>query len=120
VVNACTTHLAAFSASTALAQCRHQFDAVVPAVLGRAGHAPTVLGGDLNLRAGGSPDLRSCVPPDRSRVDDGAVQQIVATAGVTVGAGRSVDMRDATDHPGLLATLTIEHGRPPPLRRPRP
>ncbi|MFE9182285.1 endonuclease/exonuclease/phosphatase family protein [Micromonospora haikouensis] len=120
VVNACTTHLAAFSARTALAQCGHLFDAVVPAVLGRAGHAPTVLGGDLNLRAGGSPDLRSCVPPERPRVDDGAVQQIVATAGVTAGAGRSVDMRDATDHPGLLATLTIEHGRPSSVRRPRP
>lgn len=120
VVNACTTHLAAFSADTALAQCGHLFDAVVPAVLGHAGYAPTVLGGDLNLRAGGSPDLRSCVPPDRPRVDDGSVQQIVATTGVTIGAGRSVSMRDATDHPGLLATLTIDHGRPRPVRRPRP
>ncbi|WP_431913489.1 endonuclease/exonuclease/phosphatase family protein [Micromonospora carbonacea] len=120
VVNACTTHLAAFSAGTALAQCGHLFDTVVPAVLGRAGYAPTVLGGDLNLRVGGSPDLRSCVPPDRPRVDDGAVQQIVATPGVTVDAGRSVSMRDATDHPGLLATLTIDHGRPAPVRRQRP
>ncbi|WP_170839548.1 hypothetical protein [Micromonospora halophytica] len=42
-------------------------------------YAPTVVSGDLNVRHGGSPDVRSCVPPGHQRVDDGALQQLMAT-----------------------------------------
>lgn len=111
-VHACTTHLAATSGTVALAQCRHLLDTVVPTIRRSAGYAPTVVGGDLNLRHGGSPDVRSCLPPGHRRIDDGAVQQIMATADVTIGARRSVDMRGATDHPGLLATVTVGPSRP--------
>ncbi|SCL13985.1 Endonuclease/Exonuclease/phosphatase family protein [Micromonospora nigra] len=107
VVNACTTHLAAFSSTVALAQCVHLLGTVVPAIRRSAGYAPTVLGGDLNLRLGGQPDVRACVPPGHLRVDDGAVQHIVTTADATVRSHRTVGMRGSTDHPGLLATLTI-------------
>ena len=111
-LHACTTHLAATSATVALAQCAHLLDTVVPMIRRSAGYAPTVLSGDLNLRHGGSPDVRSCVPPGYLRVDDGAVQQIMATTDVAICCGRSIGMRGATDHPGLLATLTIDDRRP--------
>ncbi|WBB75968.1 endonuclease/exonuclease/phosphatase family protein [Micromonospora sp. WMMD1128] len=111
LLHACTTHLANTSGAVALAQCGHLLDAVVPAVRHDAGPAPTVLGGDLNLRAGGEPDVRACVPPDYRRIDDGARQHLLTTTGVTICCRRSVDMRGSTDHPALLATLTI--GRPP-------
>ncbi|SCG40212.1 endonuclease/exonuclease/phosphatase family protein [Micromonospora coxensis] len=111
VVHACTTHLAATSGAVALAQCGHLLHTVVPTIRSGAGYAPTVVGGDLNLRHGGSPDVRSCLPPGYRRVDDGAVQQILTD--VTVGARRSVGLRGATDHPGLLATLTVDPARSP-------
>ncbi|MGC4892282.1 endonuclease/exonuclease/phosphatase family protein [Micromonospora sp. DT31] len=110
--HACTTHLANTSGEVALAQCAQLLGAVVPAIRRRAGAGPTVLGGDLNLAAGGTPDVRSCVPTGYHRVDDGARQQILATGG-TICCHRSVDMRGTTDHPGLLATLTVEAGRAP-------
>ncbi|MDG4839204.1 endonuclease/exonuclease/phosphatase family protein [Micromonospora sp. WMMD967] len=106
---ACTTHLANTSYRVALAQCGHLLDTVLPTIRGNSG---SVLAGDLNLRAGSDPDVRSCTPPDHQRVDDGALQHIVATAGVTICCRRSVPMREATDHPGLLATLVIDD-RPP-------
>ncbi|MGK5442734.1 endonuclease/exonuclease/phosphatase family protein [Micromonospora sp. URMC 105] len=111
-LHACTTHLAATSAPVALAQCAHLLGTVVPEIRRSAGYAPTVLGGDLNLRYGGSPDVRSCVPPGYLRIDDGAVQQLMATTDVTICCSRSIGMRGATDHPGLLATLTIDGRRP--------
>ncbi|MCZ7436819.1 endonuclease/exonuclease/phosphatase family protein [Micromonospora sp. WMMC241] len=107
VLHACTTHLANTDGAVALAQCGHLVGAVVPAIRRAGGYAPTVLGGDLNLRAGGAPDVRSCVPPDYRRVDDGARQQIMATSDVTICCHRAVDMRGSTDHPALLATLTV-------------
>jgi hypothetical protein len=70
-------------------------------------YAPTVLGGDLNLRHGGSPDVRSCMPSGYLRNDDGAVQQIVATTDFTVTSSRLIGMDETTDHPSLLVTLTI-------------
>ncbi|MGQ5264715.1 endonuclease/exonuclease/phosphatase family protein [Micromonospora sp. ZYX-F-536] len=111
-LHACTTHLAATSAAVALAQCRHLLDTVVSTIRGSAGYAPTVLLGDLNLRSGGSPDVRSCVPPDYLRIDDGALQHAMATTDVRICCRRAVSMRGATDHPGLLATLRIEANRP--------
>ncbi|MEV1142309.1 endonuclease/exonuclease/phosphatase family protein [Micromonospora sp. NPDC049799] len=106
VVHACTTHLAAFSTAAALGQCRHLFDTVLPAVRSTDPSRPLVLGGDLNLRQGGTPDVRSCVPPDHPRADDGAVQQITATTDLTVQSTRSIDMGGTTDHPSMLVTLT--------------
>jgi hypothetical protein len=73
----------------------------------RRGYAPTVLSGDLNLRHGGSPDVRSCVPSGYLRNDDGGVQQIVATTDFMVSSRRSIDMGGTTDHPSLLVVLTI-------------
>ncbi|MEV4656739.1 endonuclease/exonuclease/phosphatase family protein [Micromonospora sp. NPDC049301] len=111
-LHACTTHLAATGVTVALAQCRHLLDTVVPAIRRSAGYAPTVLLGDLNLRRGGSPDVRSCAPPGYLRVDDGALQHVMATTDVTICCSRSIDMHGATDHPAVLATLTIEGRRP--------
>jgi hypothetical protein len=99
---ACTTHLASTSPTVALAQCRYLLDKVIPRV-----PAPAVLAGDLNLRYGGVPDVRSCLPSGYLRMDDGAVQHVVATPDFTAGSSRSIDMDGATDHPGLLVTLTI-------------
>ncbi|MGW3611502.1 MULTISPECIES: endonuclease/exonuclease/phosphatase family protein [unclassified Micromonospora] len=111
-LHACTTHLAATSITVALDQCRHLLDAVVPAIRRSVGYAPTVLIGDLNLRHDRSPDVRSCVPPEYLRIDDGALQHVMTTPDVTICCRRSIGMHGATDHPGLLATLTIE-GRHP-------
>jgi hypothetical protein len=66
-----------------------------------------VLGGDLNLRYGDSPDVRSCVPADHLREDDGGVQQVVATADFTVRSRRLIEMAGTTDHPSLLVALTV-------------
>jgi len=104
---ACTTHLASTSATVALAQCGYLLDAAFPAVRTRGGQDPMVLGGDLNLRAGGSPDARSCLPPGYRRADDGATQHIVVTPELTVMSSRSISMRGTTDHPGLLVDLAI-------------
>ncbi|SCF17278.1 endonuclease/exonuclease/phosphatase family protein [Micromonospora chokoriensis] len=106
---ACTTHLANTSYRVALAQCGHLLDTILPTIRGGTG---AVLAGDLNLRAGVDPDVRSCTPAGHQRVDDGALQHIVATVGVTICCHRPVPMREATDHPGLLATLVVED-RPP-------
>ncbi|MEU1844759.1 endonuclease/exonuclease/phosphatase family protein [Micromonospora sediminicola] len=106
-LHACTTHLANTSGAVALAQCAHLLGTVMPEIRRGAGYASAVLGGDLNLSRGGAPDVRSCVPPDHLRVDDGARQQIVATRGVTICCHRAVGMRGTTDHPALLAVLTV-------------
>lgn len=104
---ACTTHLASTSATVALAQCRYLLDTALPDVRRRGGRDPLVLGGDLNLTSGGSPDAQSCLPSGYPRADDGALQHIVATPGFTVTSSRSINMHGTTDHPGLLVDLTI-------------
>ena len=70
-----------------------------------------MLGGDLNLRHGGSPDVRDCVPSGYLRIDDGAVQQVVTTVGLTVRSRRSIGMGGATDHPSFLVTLGVPGGQ---------
>ncbi|MEU8083896.1 endonuclease/exonuclease/phosphatase family protein [Micromonospora sp. NPDC049101] len=112
VLLACTTHLANTGDGVALTQCRHLLDTILPTVRRRTGHAPVLLGGDLNLRDGGDPDVRSCTPPGHQRIDDGARQHIVATTDIGLCCRRSVAMGGATDHPGLLATLRIVGSRP--------
>lgn len=107
---ACTTHLASTSATVALAQCRYLFATVLPSVRARGGYRPAVLGGDLNLRAGGSPDVRSCVPAGYPRLDDAGVQHVVATPDFTVISAVTLDLAGTTDHPGLLVELQRRQG----------
>jgi endonuclease/exonuclease/phosphatase family metal-dependent hydrolase len=108
---ACTTHLASTSPTVALAQCAHLLGTVIPSI--RTGYRPALLGGDLNLVDGGSPDLRSCLPAASPHTGDGSVQQVVATPGVTIGASGLIDMAGTTDHPALLVALTIPAGQRP-------
>jgi endonuclease/exonuclease/phosphatase family metal-dependent hydrolase len=104
---ACTTHLASTSPTVAFAQCGYLLNTAIPGVRSRDGrYEPTVLGGDLNLRYGGSPDVRSCVPAGYRQRGDGGVQDIVATTDFTFGFSRSIGMDGTTDHPGLLVALT--------------
>ncbi|MEU8421964.1 endonuclease/exonuclease/phosphatase family protein [Micromonospora sp. NPDC048835] len=115
-VLACTTHLSASGYRVALTQCDHLLGAILPAIGRDAGHLPTVLAGDLNLRAGHDPDVRTCTPPGHQRLDDGRLQHITATSDITLCCRTLVPMQGVTDHPALLATLTI--GRGGPGRRP--
>jgi endonuclease/exonuclease/phosphatase family metal-dependent hydrolase len=104
---ACTTHLANLDPTVALAQCRYLLGTAVPAVRRQGGYEPAVLGGDLNLRYGGSPDVRSCVPSGYLRTDDGGVQHVMATTDFTVRSSSPISLGGTTDHPGLLVTLTV-------------
>jgi endonuclease/exonuclease/phosphatase family metal-dependent hydrolase len=104
---ACTTHLANTSTTVALAQCGYLLDTAIPAERTQGGQDPMVLGGDLNLRSGGSPGAQPCPPPGYRRADDGATQHIVATTDLTVRSSRSISMHGTTDHPGFLVDLTI-------------
>jgi hypothetical protein len=101
----CTTHLTNSSPTVAGAQCAYLLGTAIPAVRARSRSVPLVLGGDFNLRSGGS-DMRSCVPAGDQRADDGIVQHVVATPEFVVGSRRTIGMH-ATDHPGLLVTLTL-------------
>ncbi|MBL6276568.1 endonuclease/exonuclease/phosphatase family protein [Micromonospora fiedleri] len=113
--HACTTHLAYTSAELALAQCAHLLGVAVPQVQARSGQQPTVVSGDLNLRHGGSPDVRSCVPADYRHRHDGGVQQVMVTADSSVESVRSIGMDRATDHAAFLVTLAIRRQQDPQL-----
>jgi hypothetical protein len=102
----CTTHLAYTSRPVARAQCADLFGTVVPAVRGRSGSAPLVLGGDLNLGSPDGADVRACLPTGALLVDDGGEQLVTATSEFAVDSSRTIRMRE-TDHPGLLVTLTL-------------
>lgn len=95
-LTACTTHLDATSTAVARAQCRHLVGTVLPTLA-----APVVLGGDFNLRA----DVRSCLPTGERRADDGGFQDVVVSDAFSITSRRVLDMRNTTDHPGLLVTL---------------
>jgi endonuclease/exonuclease/phosphatase family metal-dependent hydrolase len=101
----CTTHLAYTKREVAGAQCRYLFGTVVAKLRARGGAAPLVLGGDLNLGSGDSPDLTSCLPAGSALVDDGGEQHVVATPEFVVDSSRKIDLRGTTDHPGLLVAL---------------
>ncbi|MBQ0989814.1 endonuclease/exonuclease/phosphatase family protein [Micromonospora sp. H61] len=109
---ACTTHLSATGYRVALTQCAHLLDTILPTIGRDAGYEPTVLGGDLNLRAGHDPDVRSCTPAGHQRVDDGRLQHVTATTDITLCCRSLVPMHGTTDHPGLLVTLAIDRSRP--------
>jgi endonuclease/exonuclease/phosphatase family metal-dependent hydrolase len=105
-VTVCTTHLAYITRDITIDQCGYLFGTVVAGMRARDGAAPVVLGADLNLGTGGdNPDLESCLPAGSPFGDDGGVQLVVATPEFVVDSSRTIDLR-ATDHPGLLVTLT--------------
>ena len=101
---ACTTHLSQGAAATARAQCEYLVGAAIPAVRTSAEFLPTIIGGDLNL---GIADAGPCGKPGYAHVDDGSVQHILASADLRIHSTRVIDMRGATDHPGLLAVLGL-------------
>lgn len=104
---ACTTHLASISPAVALRQCRYLLGTAIPALRKRGGTSdPVVLGADLNLVTGRTPDARSCVPAGFAHTDDGARQHVVTSGEFAVTSSRSISMRGTTDHPALLADLT--------------
>ena len=113
-VAVCTTHLAYTKREVAAAQCRYLFGTVIARMRARYGAAPLVLGGDLNLGSGDSPDLKACLPTRSARVDDGGEQHVVATSEFIVDSSRTIDLRGTTDHPGLLVTLASHLGHPTP------
>ena len=82
-----------------------------PEMRARDGVVPVVLGGDLNLGNGDSPDLKACLPAGSALVDDGGPQHVVATPEFVVDDARRIDLRGSTDHPGLLVTLAPRPGR---------
>jgi hypothetical protein len=104
---ACTTHTASTSTAVALAQCRFFMGAVLTAVRRRTGDLPLILGADLNLRAAGAPSPRSCQPAGFRRVDDGALQDVMASPGTLVRSHAVIDMQRSTDHPALLVDVTL-------------
>jgi len=103
----CTTHTASTSTSTALAQCRYLLNSAVPIMDRRDTDEPIILGADLNLAADDSPGPDSCLPSGYQRIDDGAVQVVVASPGVAIRSHSVIDMRGTTDHPGLLVDLVL-------------
>jgi endonuclease/exonuclease/phosphatase family metal-dependent hydrolase len=113
-VAVCTTHLAYTKREVAAAQCRYLFGTVVARLRAQDGAAPLVVGGDLNLGSGDSPDLRACLPAGSALVDDGGEQHVVATPEYVVESSRTIDLHDTTDHPGLLVRLVARTGRPTP------
>src|SRR5262249_1056319 len=103
---ACATHLSNTSPAVALAQCHYLLDKAIPGT--RPPFEPTVVGGAFNLRSGGSPDVRACVPPGYIRADDRSVQQILASSNVfTVRSNSLINMGGTTDHAGLLVGLSV-------------
>ena len=109
-VAVCTTHLAYTKREVAGAQCRYLFGTVVAGMRARDGAVPVVLGGDLNLGNGDSPDLQACLPAGSALVDDGGPQHVIATPEFVVDDVRRIDLRGSTDHPGLLVALAPRTG----------
>jgi endonuclease/exonuclease/phosphatase family metal-dependent hydrolase len=95
---ACTTHLDATNAVVARAQCRYLTGTVLPPL-----RAPTVIGGDFNLRA----SMQGCLSAGQRRVDDGGVQNVVVSPQFAVSSQQRIDMLKTTDHPGLLVTTQL-------------
>jgi endonuclease/exonuclease/phosphatase family metal-dependent hydrolase len=102
---ACATHLANNSGSVALSQCQYLMNTAIPSVRAPGGYRPTVVGGDLNLKYGGSPNAQSCVPSGYFRKGDGDVQHIMATTDFAFSSSREISMSH-TDHPGWFVALT--------------
>ncbi|RSM88697.1 endonuclease/exonuclease/phosphatase family protein [Kibdelosporangium aridum] len=99
-LTACTTHLSADHAPTALAQCQD--------LLRRAVRypRPTFVAGDFNLPEHGSPSMRDCDPGGFSRRGDGNVQHVYVSNDQSFVETTEIDMLGTTDHPGWLVTVT--------------
>ena len=104
---ACTTHLASTSATLALAQCDYLLRTAIPAMRTQGGPDPLLLGADLNLTPGGSPNAQSCLTPGYRHAGDGALQYVVATPDFTVRGRKTINMHGTTDHSGLLVDLSV-------------
>ena len=103
---ACTTHLAAGNGAVALNQCKDLMNNIIPSVrVSGGGYAPTVIGGDLNLKYRGSPNAQSCVPGGYYRKGDGDVQHILATTDLAFSSSRSIGMSH-TDHDAWFVATT--------------
>lgn len=100
-VNACTTHLSAYSGSTALAQCKE----LMAFVTGFPG--PTVVSGDMNLRYQGSPNVQDCNPSGYYRKGDGALQHVFAPTGLAFVSSQKISMSGTTDHPAWVVTTSM-------------
>lgn len=94
-VAACTTHLSATDGQVAAQQC-HELSEVAMSI-----GAQSVIGGDLNLVAGGNPDVQGCVPNGWYRKDDGSVQHVLAMDVFRFERAETIPV-EGTDHPALL------------------
>jgi hypothetical protein len=102
---ACATHLAKESGEAAIRQCNELLRTRVPAVWNASGYRPTVVGGDFNLKYGGSPNIQNCVPSGWYRKGDGDVQHWFIRNELVFDFSREIGMT-YTDHPGwLVATI---------------
>lgn len=103
---ACTTHLTHVSGTVALNQCKHLMNTVIPSVRAAGGgYRPTVVGADLNLKYGGSPNAQSCVPSGYYRKGDGSVQHIMATSDLAFVSSRKIGL-SYSDHDGWFVSMT--------------
>jgi hypothetical protein len=88
-----------------MGQCHYLIQAVIPALRKYDRNDPEILGADLNLGDGRSPNAQTCLVPGYLRADEGAPQDIVVGGPLTVISTRSISMHGTTDHPDLLADL---------------
>jgi hypothetical protein len=101
----CVTHLENDNGDVAMLQCQEVMNPLVPQFWGaHGGNLPTIVGGDLNLRFSGSPDVQDCVPPAWFRKGDGDVQHIMATDDFTFDSSELIPMQ-STDHDAWLVHL---------------
>jgi hypothetical protein len=105
--SACTTHTASADTAVALEQCRYLLNSVVPGISSRHDADPVILGADLNLAARGSPSPQSCLRSGYQSADDDALQDVVVSPGIGLGARSVIDMDGTTDHPGLLVEVVL-------------
>ncbi|MDA3627786.1 endonuclease/exonuclease/phosphatase family protein [Saccharopolyspora sp. WRP15-2] len=98
-VSACTSHLSQEDGQVAAEQCR-ELTSIATALGTQA-----VLGGDLNLVVGGTPDVQSCVPDGWYRKDDGSVQHVFAMDAFRFERAETLPI-GGTEHPGLLVQTT--------------
>lgn len=110
---ACTTHLSSTSPVIAISQCRYLMNTAIPTVGTQDWPDPLILGADLNLSDGQSPNAQSCMPPGFERADDGGRQDIVVSASIRVRSSTSINMHGTTDHPALLADLATDRRHRP-------
>lgn len=102
---ACATHLASNNGDAAMLQCNELLRTRVPGVWTASGYRPTVVGGDFNLKYGGSPNIQNCVPSGWYRKGDGDVQHWFIRSELAFDFSRTIGMT-YTDHPGwLVATI---------------